>query len=143
MTALIMFDVKLTPSGRSVDRRLFVWMGRRRAGLIVFSLLSKCSRIAGATSVICLICVLDRLWSRTVSFMLLWIYPYRWDCPYVGFWILYFRLNYIFGPRVLTNSRNWSCPFKTEQSRPCIIIFVAFSVLHPILSSKNDEVSEF
>jgi len=33
---LIMFDVKLTPSGHLVDRRLFVWMGRRRAGLIFF-----------------------------------------------------------------------------------------------------------
>jgi len=29
-----MIDVKLTPSGRSVDRRLFVWMGRRHAGLV-------------------------------------------------------------------------------------------------------------
>jgi len=87
---LIMFDVKLNPSGRSVDLRLFVWMGRRRAWLIVLSLLGECSRIAGATSVVCLLHVLDRLWSRTVYFMLFWIYPYRWDCPYAGFWILYF-----------------------------------------------------
>jgi len=33
------------------------------------------------------------------------------------------RLNYTFGPRVLANSRNWSCPFKTEQNCPSIIIF--------------------
>jgi len=36
---LIMFDVKLTPSGRSVDRHLFVWIGRRRAGLILLACL--------------------------------------------------------------------------------------------------------
>jgi len=57
--------------------------------------------------------------------------------------VIYFRLNYTFGPRVLTNSRNWSCPFKTEQSRPCVIIFVAFFVLPPIFSFKNADVSEF
>ncbi|AES65848.1 endoplasmic reticulum protein ERp29, carboxy-terminal domain protein [Medicago truncatula] len=42
------------------------------------------------------------------------------------------RLNYTFGPRVLAYSRNWSCPFKTEQNGPSIIIFVAFFVLPPI-----------
>jgi len=50
----------------------YEWMGRRRAGLISLSLLGECSRIAGATSIGCLFRVLDRLWSRTSSFMLLW-----------------------------------------------------------------------
>jgi len=27
-------------------------------------------------------------------------------------------LNYTFGPRVLTNSRKWSCLFQIEQNRP-------------------------
>jgi len=48
-------------------------------------------------------------------------------------------LNYTFGPRVLVYSRNWSCPFKTEQNYPSIIIFVAFFVLPLILFSKNVE----
>ncbi|AES94609.1 transmembrane protein, putative [Medicago truncatula] len=42
------------------------------------------------------------------------------------------RFNYTFGPRVLAYSRNWSCPFKTEQNGLSIIIFVAFFVLPPI-----------
>ena len=46
-------------------------------------------------------------------------------------------LNYTFGLRVLTYSRNWSYLFKTEQNCPSIIIFVAFFVLPSILSSKN------
>ncbi|AES72861.1 transmembrane protein, putative [Medicago truncatula] len=41
-------------------------------------------------------------------------------------------LNYTFGPRVLAYSRNWFCPFKTEQNGHSIIIFVAFFVLPPI-----------
>jgi len=53
------------------------------------------------------------------------------------------RLNYTFGPRVLTYSRNLSYFFKTEQSCPSIIIFVALLVLTLILSSKNVEVSSF
>jgi len=71
---LIMFDVKLTPSGCSVERRLFIWMGRRRVGLISISLFGECSRIAGAIYVGCLFRVLDRLWSRTTSFIIFWIY---------------------------------------------------------------------
>ena len=41
----------------------------------------------------------------------------------------------------MTYSRNWSYLFKTEQSCPSIIIFVAFFVLPPILSSKNAEMA--
>jgi len=51
------------------------------------------------------------------------------------------RLNYTFGPCVLAYSRKWSCPFKTEQNCPSIIIFVAFFVLPPILPSKNAQVA--
>jgi len=28
------------------------------------------------------------------------------------------RLNYTFGPRILTNSRKWFCLFQIEQNRP-------------------------
>jgi len=61
----------------------------------------------------------------------------RWE----PFLLFFNRLNYTFAPRVLTNSRNWSCPFKTEQSRPCVIIFVAFFVLPPIFSSKKAQMA--
>lgn len=37
-----------------------------------------------------------------------------------------YRLNYIFCPRILVYSRNWSYPFKTKQNGPSIIIFIAF-----------------
>ena len=47
---LIMIDVKLTPSGLWWTAYLFVWMSRRRAGVVIDYLMS--AWIAGAISII-------------------------------------------------------------------------------------------
>jgi len=67
-----MIDVKLTASGLWWTACLFVWMGRRHAGLV--DLLGELLEDSG--NFLCLFClrVLDRLWTRTASFMFLWIY---------------------------------------------------------------------
>jgi len=41
----IMIDVKLTPSGMWWTAYLFVWIGRRRAGLVDHIAFGECSRI--------------------------------------------------------------------------------------------------
>jgi len=60
----IMIDVKLTSSGLWWTAYLFVWMGRRRAGLVGLHCLVSSLRIAGASSVYFACRVLERLWSR-------------------------------------------------------------------------------
>ena len=39
------------------------------------------------------------------------------------------RLNYTFGPRILTSSRKWSCLFQIEQNRPKLSCFFADLIL--------------
>jgi len=82
---LNIIDVKLTFVRLTAYQ--FVWIGRRRAGLISFSLLGEYLRIAGATSVVCQFSVLDRLWSTMLSFMIFLIYLCCWDLPICRVWI--------------------------------------------------------
>ena len=49
------------------------------------------------------------------------------------------RLNYTFGPRILTSSRKWSCLFQIEQNRPKLSCFFAVLVLSHIFNSRNAE----
>jgi len=56
-----MIDVKLTPSGLWWTAYLFVWMGRRRVGLVDLYYLVSCLRTAGASSVYFAFRVLERL----------------------------------------------------------------------------------
>jgi len=88
---LIMFDVKLTPVVVRWTAYLFVWMGRRRTGLVGLLCLVSCLRIAGASSVYFAFRVLERLWSRT-TFILCYVMDFIccWDIPYVG---IYYYLD--------------------------------------------------
>jgi len=85
----IMIDVKLTPIGLWWTTYLFVWMGRRRAGLVDSLCLVSCWRVAGASSVYFAFRVLERLWSRTTfilcfGFYLLLRYTLCWDLLLFG-----------------------------------------------------------
>ena len=75
---LIMIDVKLTLSGLWWTTYLFVWMGRRRAGLVLL-LDWWVLEDSGATPSICFWCLNLGLWSRMSVFMIIldwfcWIY---------------------------------------------------------------------